>query len=132
MKAKFLMFIALAMMISFAACSQPPQGQGPQGNYSPEEMAKRQTEMIKEATGIDDAIAKKVHEVNLKYANQTAELRKKYSSREEMREPMMKMREQRDAELKTLLTEEQFTKYKEKQEEMRQQRQGGGGPGGPR
>lgn len=131
MKAKFLMFMVSAMLISFSACSQPPQGQGPQGNYTPEDMAKRQTEMIKEATGIDDAITKKVHEVNLKYANQTAELRKKYSSREEMREPMMKMREQRDAELKTLLTEEQFKKYKEKQEELRQQRQNSG-QGGPR
>ena len=132
MKAKLLMFIVAGLMIAFTACSQPPQGQGPQGNFSPEDMAKRQTEMIKDATGIDEATTKKVHEINLKYANQMTELRKKYTSREEMREPMMKMREQKDAELKALLTDEQFQKYKAKQEEMRQQRQGGGGPGGPR
>jgi hypothetical protein len=91
-------------------------------------MAKRQTEMIQKATGIDDATAKKVQEINLKYSKIMRDMREKSDDREAMREEMGKIREKRDAEIKALLTDEQYKKYQAQQEEMRKNRQGGGGP----
>ena len=55
-------------------------------------------------------------------------MREKSDDREAMREEMGKIREKRDAEIKALLTDEQYKKYQAQQEEMRKNRQGGGGP----
>ena len=134
MKSKILMLIVAGLMISFTACSQSPQrgpGQGGRGNFTPEDMAKRQTEMVKEAAGLDDATTKKVEVIMLKYAKKMSEMRQAGQPGEGMREQFQKIREEQNAELKTVLTEEQFAKYQAKQEEMRRNRQGGG-PGGPR
>ena len=126
MRKRLFLVSSLIWMMVFTACGQPPQGGRP--NWSPEQMAKRQTEMIKEATGCDDATTAKVDAINLKYAKETAALREKTSDRDAMREQMKTMREKKDAELKTVLSADQFAKYVAKQEEMRRNRPGGGGP----
>ena len=125
MKKEFFLVLVAGLFFSLTACAQP---QGPRGNFSPEDMAKRQTEMIQKATGIDDATAKKVQEINLKYSKIIRDMREKSDDREAMREEMGKIREKRDAEIKALLTDEQYKKYQAQQEEMRKNRQGGGGP----
>ena len=125
MKKEFLLVLVAGLFFSLTACAKP---QGPRGNFSPEDMAKRQTEMIQKATGIDDATAKKVQEINLKYSKIIRDMREKSDDREAMREEMGKIREKRDAEIKALLTDEQYKKYQAQQEEMRKNRQGGGGP----
>ena len=88
-------------------------------------MAKRQTEMIVKATGIDVATTAKVEAINLKYAKENAALRENID-REARSEPRKVLNEKRDAELKTVLTAEQFKKVQEAQEEMRKNMQGGG------
>ena len=117
------MLIVAGLMISFTSIAQP---QGPRGDFKPEDMAKRQTEMVKTATGINDATEKKVYDINLKYAKKMAEMREK-GDRDSMRDAMMKQRTERDAEIKGLLTADQYKKYAAQQEEMRKNRQGGGG-----
>ncbi|MCK9638598.1 MAG: DUF4890 domain-containing protein [Prolixibacteraceae bacterium] len=126
MTKKILLVSSILWMMVFTACGQGPQGGRP--NWTPEDMAKRQTEMIVKATGIDAATTAKVAAISLKYAKESAALREKYTDREARREPMKAMNEKRDAELKTVLTAEQFTKFQEAQAEMRQRMQGGGGP----
>ncbi len=126
MRKKLVLISSLIWVMAFTACGQPPQNRP---NWTPEQMAKRQTEMIKEATGIDDATTAKVDAINLKYAKEISALREKAKDREAMREQMKELREKRDTELKTVLTADQFAKMKAKQEEMRQNRPGG--PGGP-
>ncbi len=96
-------------------------------NMNPERMAKHQTEMIKEATGIDAATTAKVDAINLKYAKEMAALRKKTTDRKAMREPMKALNEKKDAELKKVLTDDQFKKYQTAQEEMRKKMRNGGG-----
>jgi len=115
-------------MMIFTACGQAPQGGRP--NWTPEQMAKRQTDMIKEAAGTDDATTAKVDAINLKYAKETAALREKTTDREALREPMKELRDKREAELKAILTPDQWAKVQAAQEEMRKNFQGGGG--GPR
>jgi len=100
---------------------------GQQRGGTPEERAKRTTDMIKEATGIDAATATKVEAIALKYAKEMATLREKTPDREARREPQKALNDKQDAELKAVLTADQFAKWTKKQDEMRQARQGGGG-----
>ncbi len=129
MRKKLILVSSIIWMMVFTACGQAPQGGRPQ--RTPEELAKRQTDFIKEATGIDDATTAKVDVISLKYAKETAKLREKYTDREAMREPMKELNEKREAELKTVLTPDQFAKMKAAQEEMRKNMQNNGG-GAPR
>lgn len=130
MKIKSLLMLVVGLTFALTACAQ----QGPRGERpSAEEMAKRQTEMIQKATGIDKATAEKLNAINLKYAKQMQEMREKSGDqREAMRESMVASREAREAEIKALLTEEQYTKYKKHQEEMRNRQKEGQGHRGPR
>ena len=121
---KLLLVSSLIWMMVISAIGQP---QGGRPNFSPEQMAKRQTEMIKAATGIDDATTAKVDAINLKYAKEMSALREKTTDRDAMRESMKELREKRDAELKTVLSADQWAKVQAAQEEMRKNRPGGGG-----
>lgn len=121
MTKKLFLVSSILMMVVITAF-----GQG-RPNFTPEDMAKRQTEMIKQATGINDAIAAKVDAINLKYAKEQATLREKTPDREARREPQKVLNDKRDAELKTVLTADQFAKVVAAQEAARANR-GGGGP----
>ncbi len=77
---------------------------------------------------MDDATTKKVEVIMVKYAKKMSEMRQAGQQGEGMREQFQKIREEQNAELKTVLTEEQFAKYQARQDEMRRNRQGGGGP----
>lgn len=100
-------------------------GQQNRQNFTPEQMAKRQTEMIKEATGIDAATTAKVDAINLKYAKESATLREKTPDREARREPAKALNEKRDAELKKVLTPDQFAKVQAAQKGMRKKKPSG-------
>ncbi len=126
MTKKLFLVSSIIWMMVFTAFGQDNQGGRP--NFTPEDMAKRQTEMIVKVTGIDAATTAKVEAINLKYAKENAALREKYPDREARAEPRKVLNEKRDAELKTVLTAEQFKKVQDAQAEMRQRMQGGGGP----
>ena len=118
-------------MASFAGMAQ---GGGQQRNFDPEEMAKRQTAEIKEKCGLDAAQEKKVHDLLLTNGKKMQAEREKMMSsgggpNEEMRAKMQKMRDEQNAEMKKILTADQFVKYEKYLEERRAQRQqGSGGP----
>ena len=95
---------------------------GQQRGGTPEERAKKQTEQIKEATGIDAAAATKVEAILLKYAKEMATLREKTPDREARREPQKALNDKQDAELKKILSADQFAKWTAKQEEARKAR----------
>lgn len=121
---KKLFFVSsLLWMIVVTANGQPQ-------NRTPEERAKRQTDLIVEATGCDAATKAKVEAISLKYAKEMSALFEKNQDRSALREPMRQLREKQDADLKGVLTADQYAKYQAKQEEMRKAREAGGG--GPR
>lgn len=121
-----LMGIAI-VAISFA---QPPRGQ-----FNPEERVKRQTEQMVEDLKLDDAQTVKVKALNEKYSEKMSEaFQGAAGDRSAMRETMTKIREEKDAELKGILTAEQFKTYQElekKRNEERRSRMGNRSDGPP-
>lgn len=101
---------------------------------TPIERAKAQTAMMKAKLGLTDAEVAKVAPLNLKYAEKMEPIIKGSAG------PLVKMREargveeQKEGELKTLLSAEQFQKFLAAKDEMREelvdriqkQRAGGG------
>lgn len=97
---------------------------------TPEEMAKRQTEQIKEKCGIDKAQEQKVYDLNLESSKQMAKLREGMQGgggpSDDMRAKMTKIRDDQNKEMKKILTADQYVKYEKYLEERRAARQGGG------
>lgn len=132
------LFLATFLFAVFAAKAQPPQGEGGQRRqFTPEDMAKRQTEQMKEYIKLSKDEEKKVNEINLKYAKKSQELREGVSfrdmtdkQREEMRTKMEAQQEEKDKELKKIFSADQWKQYEKYKEEARARR-GPGGQGGP-
>ncbi len=109
------------------------------GNWdsSPEERAEKQTTTMTEKLSLSAKQAEKVKEINLKYANKMKEARAANTDGDwsAMRETMGKLRQEQDAELKTVLTKEQaetWTKFQEEQRSQRGPRDGKGKKGEPK
>ncbi len=99
-------------------------------NSTPEEMAKRQTDQIKEKCGLDKAQEKKVYDLQLESSKKMAKMRDEMQGggdRDAMRDKMAKMRDEQNKEMKKILTADQYTKYEKYLEERRAARQQGGG-----
>lgn len=98
------------------------QGNG-RRNLDPEQLAERQTTEMVESLALSDAQASKVAEVNLKYAQKMKDMRDNMEGDwSQMRELMMKVREERSNEMKTYLTEEQHASWLKIEEERRANR----------
>ena len=102
---------------------------------SPEDQAKRTTDQIKEAVGLNADQEKKVYNLNLEQSKQRAKMFEDMQSgggdMGSMREKMTAAREEMNKKMKEILTADQWTKYEKWQEQRRSQR-GGPGGGGPR
>jgi periplasmic protein CpxP/Spy len=107
-------FLAVMLLFATMVTAQPPQG-GPGGQQmDPEEMAKRQTDEMVKDLGLDAKQTEKVSAINKKYADKMGEMFKNpQGDRDGMREKMQAMRTEKDAELKTVFTADQFVKYQE-------------------
>ena len=123
----FLLFAIIFATVSVA------QNRG-MGNFDPKEMAKRQTEDLTKALDLNKDQQKKVLDLQLKNAEKMTAMRQDMMNgggdREAMREKMTKSREELNAAMKKILTEDQYKKYEKYLEERRNMR--GGGPGGQR
>ena len=97
---------------------------------SPEERQKRQDEMYAQLN-LSEAQKIKVEEINTNYQTKMRTMRENNDGgREAMRASMMKMREEQNAELKNVMTAEQFDKYLKIQESQKGRRGGRGRRGG--
>jgi Spy/CpxP family protein refolding chaperone len=96
----------------------------------PAAMAARQTQMMSDSLGLSEEQKSQVEEINLRYANKMGEIRQTYAGdMENMRLEMMVLRDEKDAELKKVLSKDQQKKWRAIQ--MRMRGPGGFGPGGP-
>lgn len=129
----FVFFVAVT-----AGVAQNPQRGGGDRQFTPEDMAKRQTERLVESLSLNKAQETKVHDLNLKYAKKGQELRNQMrnandQARQELRKKMTAQQAEKDVEMKKILTADQWKRYealqKEMQQRMEQRRQGGGGGG---
>lgn len=120
-----LMLMTLAMVITVALNAQPRGQRG--GN--PTEQAKKQTEKMTAALELDAKQAKKVQEINLKYAKIQKERRDAMHKSNEagqdidheaVKEEMKDMRAAQEEDIKSVLTPAQITKF----DAMKEERQG--------
>lgn len=106
-------------MLALAAISlsaQPPQQQRQQ--LTPEQRAKQATERLTKELGLDEAQQKQVYECQLEMSkNFTRPAEGERPSREEMQAQFEKSREKQKAEMKKILTAEQFAKWEKMQAE---------------
>ncbi len=96
------------------------------GRALPEERAGKQTERMNQELTLTDEQYKKVGEINLKYAQKNEAVANADEGRMKKMSAIRTNRDQKNAEMKKVLTEAQYNKYLEIQEEMaakmRQQR----------
>jgi Spy/CpxP family protein refolding chaperone len=117
-----VLVLTLVTMMSTASMAQGPGGGG-RGNATPEERAKRLTEMMKESLSLTTAQEPKVSAINLKYAKKMEDVRK-ISDTAVQRKTVQNLNKQKDGELKTVLTADQFKEYLKQVEEMKARRRG--------
>lgn len=97
---------------------------------SPDEMAKRQTEMMTSELDLSADESEAIEAINLKYALKLDKMRDEAAGdRDKMRSLRDEMISEKDKELQSILNEEQFKKYKQLEEErikeMRNGQRGG-------
>lgn len=132
---KHVLKFAISGLILFtffsALQAQQPRGEG--RDFSPEQRAAQQTALMTEKLSLSEAQTAKIKEINLKYAQKTKDARDANTGGDwsAMREKMVAMRSEQDAELKTMLTSDQWTAWEKVREEQRNNR-GGRGDRGPK
>lgn len=119
----------LLMVVVFSATISMAQNRGGQ-KLDPKERAEQEVKKLTEKLDLSTEQGKKVYDVLLKGNNEMTEMRKAGGGdRDAMREKMMKLRSEQNAEMKKILSEAQLAKYEKYQEERRSERgtRGGGG-----
>jgi Spy/CpxP family protein refolding chaperone len=120
---RIVMFLFAVFAGTILVSAQPGQDRR---SFDPEDMAKRQTEQLKELLSLNKDQEKKVFDLNLETSRQMRALREDNRSSgggfEGMREKMGEIRDKQDAKMKEILTDAQWKKYQKYQEERRQQR----------
>ncbi len=124
------LIMSFLIMLSVVLTAQPRQ------QRDPEEMAKRQTEEIKKAVGLNEKQEKQVYDLHLEASKKMSKMREESQQGgfEGIREKMGEIREEQNKKMKSILTDAQWKKYEKFQEERAASRRGGGGgrPGGNR
>ena len=113
----FFIIIILAGTTVFAQQQGQGQGQG-WANATPEDRAKRQTDMMKTQLNLTAAQEPKVADINLRYAKKMEDIRK-ISDTAVQHKSAKNLQSQKDKELKGVLTEAQFKDYQKMMEDMR-------------
>jgi hypothetical protein len=119
MKVKLLMAVILLV---FAVTASAQRG------GDPTQRAEMQTKMMADSLSLSSRQGEKVKEINLKYANKQTEARQANADGdwEQMRAKMEALRTEQNAELKTVLTNEQYERWQKITAEQWKQRGGNG------
>lgn len=127
MKSILYVFLLLLTGSCLYAQDQPGGGQGPGGDgrrMDPVKRAEQQTVLMTEKLGLSEAQSAKISEINLKYAQKMKELREANpeGDRAALREKMMALRVEQDAELKSMMTSDQWAEWEKVRQEFRPQK----------
>jgi hypothetical protein len=114
----FFFILLLAVKSAFTQSQGQRQGWG---NATPEERAKRQTEMMKTQLTLTPAQEPKVAAINLKYARKMEDVRKIQDTAVQHK-TAKGIQSQKDNELKGVFTAAQFKQYLKLMEEMKNRR----------
>ncbi len=115
------------MIIAFALLGSLGAGAQTTAKRTPEERAKAATERMTKELGLDAQQAAKVEAINAKYAEEFSVERERYEAENQARRQEAKgRRAAHDADLKAVLTEEQYTKWVALREERKERRKENG------
>jgi len=137
MKVKiFVIAMLLATGVATANAQQQQKQNAPQPRLTPVEMANKQSEKMATELKLDEKQKKEVADINLKYAKLRDEVFKaNQGNKEVLHSKMKEMNDQKKAELKKVLTADQFAQFqaweKKLREERKQGRQSGEGGSQP-
>ncbi len=124
-KSSLIIAVALIGGILAGNVSLRAQGNGqrPARERNPEDMAKNQTQRLKEQLNLSAEQERSVYDLNLSFAKRMAEAREAAAA-SGSRPPMDSMRswnQAREASMKKILTPDQYEKLQAEREKMRQQ-----------
>lgn len=114
-KIVILLFVSLFAVSGVFAQQRPKRER-----FKPEELAKRQTELLVKELGLSDEQKEKIYEINLKFA-QPSEQKAEKIDREKRREEFQKRHQEKTDSIKALLTDDQKVKF-DKHQKDRQNR----------
>lgn len=131
-KTIFAAATALLLMAGTALSAQAQQA-GAQRTFDPETTAKQRTAEMVQKLGLDKEQEAKVYALNLQQAEQMQQMREERKARQEqqtadrdkMRAEMKSKREAHAAEMKRILTDEQYKKWEQMQHEQMGRHRGG-------
>ena len=122
----------VALFIMGAACTGMAQQQMQQ--RTPEERARRQTQMMQKKLGLTADQTQKVHDILLYYAGQADNVKADAAQGNNVRGERKDMKRNKDADLQAVLTGAQYQQYQQlmqqRKEQMQQRRNGGMQDGG--
>lgn len=115
--------IALTLTLLFVLSGQLVMAQNASAmqDRTPQERAKFQTEMMKSRLGLDSVQLNQVKAINLKYALKNEPVIKSGDGRLSKFRQIKSSQKEKEAELKTIFTTEQFKQYQAFQDEMKAQ-----------
>jgi flagellar basal body-associated protein FliL len=111
---QFLLSLSMVIFLVAAGHSQA-------GAKTPEDRAKALTEKMKTELTLADDQYSKVYDVNLKYAVKNEAIMKSVDSRMSKFKAIRAANIDKTGELKSMLTEDQFKKYREMQKELKEE-----------
>lgn len=111
--------MALTLLLAIAIKSN---AQADSLKHSPEKRAQVQTDKMKTNLTLSDDQYKKIYDINLKYAKKRQESMQAGDDRRAKMKEMKVSNDDKNNELKAVLSEDQFTKYQEMQKEMKAKR----------
>ncbi|MGE9291943.1 MAG: hypothetical protein ACQKBT_13165 [Puniceicoccales bacterium] len=88
-------------------------------SISPEEIAENQTEWMVKSLDLDEATEEAVHEINLDFVSAAKAVANSDGSRFSRMRELKELMEEKDEDLKAVLTSSQFESYKKLQKERR-------------
>jgi hypothetical protein len=112
----FKLYIFLGMLLFIVTGAQAQSED--LSSLTPEDRATKWTQWMKKELKISAEQEPTVHEINLKYAQQTESIRAQDGSRKSKFQEVKAVDSAKDEELKTVLTPDQFTLYLDKKREM--------------
>ncbi len=120
------LFLAITLLMAFAAANAQPPGGGRGPRMDPEEMVEREKEMVlKKVSNLSEDQVMLVEGIYDEFGvtlKETFEEIRKTRNFEQMREKMPALRDEKDLLIKDVLNEDQFTEYMALMENNRKQR----------
>jgi hypothetical protein len=108
------------LLLGIMPLTMKAQSTGGLKKSTPEQRAQMQTDYLKTNLSLDDAQTEKIAAINLKYAQKMEPVIKGGGARFSKMRAAKNINEQKEAEYKEVLTDEQYKKYQQVKEDMKE------------